>query len=63
LGEFYKPNFDYSYTVATRYFKGPELLLGMKQYDYSHDVWSIGCTFGALIFRRSYLFVGKDNFD
>jgi casein kinase II subunit alpha len=30
LAEFYKPNLDYSYSVATRYFKGPELMMNYK---------------------------------
>ncbi len=27
------------------------------------DIWSVGCILGGLIFRISYLFIGKDNYD
>ena len=27
------------------------------------DVWSVGCMFGAMIFRKDHLFLGKDNQD
>ena len=27
------------------------------------DMWSVGCILGGLIFRMSYLFIGKDNND
>ena len=29
--------------VASRYFKGPELLVDLQDYDYSLDLWSLGC--------------------
>jgi serine/threonine protein kinase len=29
--------------VASRYYKGPELLVDYQLYDYSLDVWSLGC--------------------
>jgi len=45
LAEFYHPNQDYNVRVASRYFKGPELLVGYQFYDYSLDMWSLGCIF------------------
>jgi casein kinase II subunit alpha len=34
-----------------RYFKGPELLVDFQYYDYSLDMWSLGCMMAAIIFR------------
>jgi len=35
--------------VASRYFKGPELLLDYQYYDYSLDIWSLGATFAGIV--------------
>ena len=32
-----------------RCFKGPELLVDMKDYDYSLDMWSLGCMFAGMV--------------
>lgn len=32
--------------VATRWYRPPELLLGVSNYDQSVDVWAVGCLFG-----------------
>jgi len=63
LAEFYHPGTQYNVRVASRYFKGPELLVDIQDYDYSLDLWSFGCVFAALIFRREPFFRGKDNSD
>ena len=49
--------------VASRYFKGPELLVDMQTYDYSLDIWSLGCMFAGMIFKREPFFQGSDNYD
>ena len=49
--------------VASRYFKGPELLLDDRLYHYSLDIWSTGCTMAGLIFKREPFFKGADNND
>lgn len=49
LSEFYIPGFEYNVRVASRPYKGPELLLGYKRYDYSLDIWSVGCTLGSIV--------------
>ena len=49
--------------VASRYFKGPELLVDLQDYDYSLDMWSLGCMFAGMIFRREPFFHGHDNYD
>eukprot|EP00029_Vermamoeba_vermiformis_P003003 TRINITY_DN13367_c0_g1_i1.p1 TRINITY_DN13367_c0_g1~~TRINITY_DN13367_c0_g1_i1.p1 ORF type:complete len:355 (+),score=143.08 TRINITY_DN13367_c0_g1_i1:35-1066(+) len=63
LAEFYHKDQDYNVRVASRYFKGPELLVDMQDYDYSLDLWSFGCMFAGLIFRKEPFFRGNDNKD
>jgi casein kinase II subunit alpha len=50
LADYYLPHNKYNVRVASRYFKGPELLVGMSQYDYQLDVWSTGCMLAGMIF-------------
>ncbi|RRT80840.1 hypothetical protein BHE74_00018653 [Ensete ventricosum] len=45
------------------YFKGPELLVDLQDYDYSLDMWSLGCMFAGMIFRKEPFFYGHDNHD
>ncbi|GMH14825.1 hypothetical protein Nepgr_016666 [Nepenthes gracilis] len=49
--------------VASRYFKGPELLVDLQDYDYSLDMWSLGCMFAGMMFRKEPFFYGHDNND
>lgn len=49
LAEFYHPKQDYNVRVASRYFKGPELLIPYNFYDYSLDIWSLGCMFAGMV--------------
>lgn len=63
LAEFYQPGQEYNVRVASRYFKGPELLVDLRDYDYSLDIWSLGCMFAGIIFRKEPFFHGKDNYD
>lgn len=34
---------EYNVRVASRHFKGPELLVDLMDYDYSLDLWGVGC--------------------
>lgn len=63
LAEFYHAGTKYNVRVASRYFKGPELLVDFQEYDYSLDMWSLGAMFASMIFRREPFFHGKDNYD
>mmetsp|Transcript_25556 Transcript_25556/g.66054 ORF Transcript_25556/g.66054 Transcript_25556/m.66054 type:complete len:388 (-) Transcript_25556:332-1495(-) len=63
LAEFYHPEREYNVRVASRYFKGPELLVDLQDYDYSLDMWSLGCMFAGMIFRKEPFFHGHDNYD
>ena len=63
LADFYKPQTEYNVRVASRYYKGPELLVEDKLYHYSLDIWSLGCTMAGMIFRVDPFFKGSDNND
>jgi len=63
LAEFYHPGTEYHIRVGSRYYKAPELLVGYKRYDYSLDIWSLGCMFASMIFRKEHFFRGSDNDD
>lgn len=45
--------------VATRWYRAPEVILSWKEYTKAIDVWSVGCLFAELLFRRPF-FQGKD---
>jgi len=49
--------------VASRFFKGPELLVDDVFYDYSLDIWSLGAMFASMIFKIEPFFQGNDNND
>jgi casein kinase II subunit alpha len=63
LAEFYKPGTNYNVGVASRYFKGPELLVDDELYSYSLDIWSTGAMMGGMIFHLDPMFHGWDNYD
>ncbi|CAH1961908.1 unnamed protein product [Acanthoscelides obtectus] len=63
LAEFYHAGQEYNVRVASRYFKGPELLVDYVYYDYSLDIWSLGCMFASMLFRKEPFFHGIDNQD
>jgi len=61
LAEFYHPGKDYNVKVASRHYKGPELLVGYQMYNYSLDIWSLGCMHASMIFRKVPFFHGRDD--
>eukprot|EP00931_Biecheleriopsis_adriatica_P007820 TRINITY_DN109073_c0_g1_i1.p1 TRINITY_DN109073_c0_g1~~TRINITY_DN109073_c0_g1_i1.p1 ORF type:complete len:336 (+),score=86.85 TRINITY_DN109073_c0_g1_i1:56-1063(+) len=63
LAEFYHPLQEYNVRVASRHYKGPELLVDDTLYDYSLDTWSFGCMLAGLTFRKEPFFAGADNVD
>lgn len=63
LAEYYHPGTEYNVRVASRYFKGPELLVDFRLYDYSLDMWSYGCILASLVFIKEPFFHGKSNTD
>jgi len=42
LADFYLPGVRYNVRVASRHYKGPELLVGFEYYDYALDLWGVG---------------------
>ena len=63
LAEYYLPGKEYHVWVASRYFKGPELLTNNTKYHYSLDIWSFGAMMAGIIFKWEPFFHGKDNND
>lgn len=61
LAEFYHAGLEYNVRVASRTYKGPELLVNLQRYDYSLDLWSLGCMLASMIFKKEPFFNGKDN--
>jgi serine/threonine protein kinase len=49
LADFYHPGEKYNVRVASRCFKGPELLVDFYYYDYSLDLWSFGCMLAGMV--------------
>jgi casein kinase II subunit alpha len=43
--------------------QGPELLVDYQLYDYSLDMWSLGCMLAAVMFKKEPFFFGHDNHD
>lgn len=63
LADYYKPDQEYNVRVASRYYKGPELLVEDKKYNYSLDMWAVGCTMAGFMFKKDTFFKGSDNND
>ncbi|RLN53385.1 hypothetical protein BBJ29_004277, partial [Phytophthora kernoviae] len=45
----------YTNKVVTLWYRPPELLMGSTSYDFSVDIWSIGCIFGELLMGKPIL--------
>lgn len=63
LAEFYHPGVQYGVHVASRFFKGPELLVKMQCFDYSLDLWSFGCMMAGIVFQKEPFFRGSNDID
>ncbi|KAL1927724.1 hypothetical protein VTP01DRAFT_3545 [Rhizomucor pusillus] len=63
LADFYHPGTEYNVRVASRCYKGPELLVDLQMYDYSLDMWSFGATLAGMVFRKDPFFNGQNNQD
>lgn len=52
----------YTNPVVTLWYRAPELLLGLREYGFAIDMWSVGCVFAELLFKTA-VFKGKDESD
>ena len=53
----------YNVGVTSLYYQGPELLVEFEEYDYALDLWSFGCLFSAIIFKKLPFFKGFNDND
>ncbi|KAJ0402358.1 hypothetical protein P43SY_004591 [Pythium insidiosum] len=51
-----------SLQVITRAYRPPELFFGQDRYDFSVDMWSVGCIFAEMLLRRAF-FDGASDID
>jgi len=56
------PHKVYTHEVVTRWYRAPEILLGMPKYSMAIDVWSIGCIFAEMVTKQP-LFAGDSDID
>ena len=63
MAEFYHHGQEYNVRVASPYVRGPELLVDYQMYDYSLDMWKLGCMLASMIFWKEPFFHGHDNYD
>ncbi|XP_049622941.1 casein kinase II subunit alpha-like [Suncus etruscus] len=61
LADFYHPGLEYSVRVASLHYKAPELLVEYEMYDYSLDMWSLGCILASMVFQKEPFFFGHDD--
>jgi cell cycle related kinase len=52
----------YTHTVATRWYRAPELLYGARLYDYGVDLWAAGCVVGEML-NHGPIFPGESDID
>lgn len=45
----FENNRELSQLICTLYYRAPELLFCMKEYDEKVDIWSVGCIFAEMI--------------
>lgn len=50
----------YTNYVTTRWYRAPEIILGVDHYHYGLDIWAAGCIMAELILRKP-LFRGRDS--
>lgn len=53
---------DYTNCVVTRWYRPPELLLGLRAYGRPIDMWGVGCVIGEMFFRHP-IFTGSSDLD
>ncbi|VDL59570.1 unnamed protein product [Hymenolepis diminuta] len=58
LSTFYEENAFYNTGIGSIPYLSPELLLNYPKYNYSVDIWPMGCIVASAIFRKKFLFDG-----
>ncbi len=53
---------DYTGLVVTRWYRAPELLIGVRKYTTAVDMWGMGCVFGEL-YKRDAILQGRSDLD
>lgn len=48
--------------MVTRWYRPPELLLGLRAYGPPIDMWGVGCVIGEMFFRHP-VFTGSSDLD
>lgn len=62
LAGFYEVLEEFSTNVVTLRYRAPDILLGNQFYDYSIDIWSVGCVFAEML-RGKPLFKARTEKD
>ena len=63
IGTYYHPHVPHSITISTRNYRDPEVMVGNMYYDYSLDMWSVGCVFGMTMFQLNEHFFKSETDD
>ncbi|PVG04142.1 Pkinase-domain-containing protein [Serendipita vermifera] len=53
----------YTHEVVTLWYRGPEVLLGARQYSTALDMWSVGCILAEMVLKGMPLFNGDSEID
>jgi serine/threonine protein kinase len=57
LSRINNPHEPMAESVATRWYRAPELLLAFASYDFTADMWSADCVLADLILRHPFVTV------
>jgi len=63
LAEFYFAEDEMSLSISTLNYKAPEILINDGYYHYSVDMWSLGCTFAEMLFKKEIFLNGNSKPD
>jgi serine/threonine protein kinase len=47
---------------VTPLYRAPEIFLGESEYDFSIDIWSVGCVFAEMVLNKN-IFPGESEFE
>nr|CDS33759.1 denticleless protein [Hymenolepis microstoma] len=59
LSTFYEENAVYNTGIGSLPYLSPELLVNYPRYNYSIDIWPMGCIVAEAIFRKKFIFYGR----